>query len=218
MSTRAAIARPTSNEGEAISFAGTYHHWDGYPTGLGSTLFELYRGHFNRDLDAMLKFLIDDHPGGWSTINGKDLSLPPGFTEMKSGVPSDPCAVEGCQYGAFQHAPGQYQKVKHTYVPKPLPPECYCHGERSEEGWVVTQENASGSGCEYVYVLKQTPDGAVMLILSSYTDIGSPTGEKDQKMIGFFGAGDDNAEWKPIAVVGLDREDEPDWKKIEEAA
>ena len=67
MSTRSVIARPTET-----GFLGRYHHWDGYPAGLGATLYENYRGHFQRDLDAMCRFLLDDHPAGFSTIVGRD--------------------------------------------------------------------------------------------------------------------------------------------------
>ena len=70
MSTRSCIARKTGVDG----FSGVYHHWDGYPEGLGATLFKLYRGHFARDLPAMLTYLIDDHPAGWSTINGRNFT------------------------------------------------------------------------------------------------------------------------------------------------
>jgi hypothetical protein len=77
MGTRACIARRTG--ATTYNFAGRYHHWDGYPTGLGPTLFALYNGHFKRDLKAMLKYLIDDHPAGWSTINDRDFAQPPGF-------------------------------------------------------------------------------------------------------------------------------------------
>lgn len=76
MSTRSAIARQTPS-----GFTGVYHHWDGYPTALGNTLFSLFNGHFKRDLNAMLKYLIDEHPAGWSTINGADFTLKPGFGE-----------------------------------------------------------------------------------------------------------------------------------------
>lgn len=48
-------------------------------------------------------------------------------------------------------------------------------------------------------------DGKVMFILSSYCEDG-------KKMIGMFGFGDENAEWKPIGRVMLDG-DEPDWEK-----
>ena len=77
MGTRAVIARRTGEN----TFAGRYHHWDGYPSGLGATLFEAYNGHFKRDSRAMLRYLIDDHPAGWSTINGADFTQPPGFNE-----------------------------------------------------------------------------------------------------------------------------------------
>jgi len=76
MSTRAAIGR-THGDG----FLGVYHHWDGYPTGLGAALWELQRSQFGGDLAQMLRVLIDEHPAGWSTINGADFSLQPGFAE-----------------------------------------------------------------------------------------------------------------------------------------
>lgn len=74
MSTRGAIARPAGDGWE-----GRYHHFDSYPAALGATLWDLYHGHFGRDLAAMQKFLIDDHPAGWSSIIATDLSAPAGF-------------------------------------------------------------------------------------------------------------------------------------------
>ncbi len=59
---------------------GRYHHLDSYPTALGKTLFELYNGHFNKDLKAMLKVLLHDHPAGWSTINA-NWKKPIGYEE-----------------------------------------------------------------------------------------------------------------------------------------
>src|SRR6266852_1034368 len=79
MSTRSCIARST---GEG-TFQGVYHHWDGCPSSLGATLFGLYRQHFKHDLDAMLTFLIEKHPAGWSTINSADFTLPAGYQEAK---------------------------------------------------------------------------------------------------------------------------------------
>jgi len=75
MSTRSLIARKTETGWEGI-----YHHWDGYPEALGATLFELFNGHFDQDAKTMLAFLLDEHRGGWSTINGADFSLPAGFS------------------------------------------------------------------------------------------------------------------------------------------
>jgi len=64
MSTRSVIGRRTGT-----GFTGVYHHWDGYPSGLGATLVGMYQGRFEKNLDALLKYVIDDHPGGWSTLN-----------------------------------------------------------------------------------------------------------------------------------------------------
>jgi hypothetical protein len=85
-------------------------------------------------------------------------------------------------------------------------PECYCHGDRHEEAQEVTDKNASGMGCEYAYVFNSHNR---MAICSSYTMI---TG-KTEKMIGFFGMGDPDAKWRPIAVIDLNGE-EPDWELI----
>lgn len=74
MGTRGAIARLT-DEG----FSGRYHHWDSYPTGLGKTLWDAWHVYFQADTDAMLTYLIDQHPAGWSSINASDFSLPPGY-------------------------------------------------------------------------------------------------------------------------------------------
>lgn len=74
MSTRGVIARKTED-----GFCGVYHHWDSYCDGLGATLFEVFNGHFKRDMGAMLKYLIDEHPAGWSTINGRDFAKEPGY-------------------------------------------------------------------------------------------------------------------------------------------
>lgn len=73
MSTRSAIARVHGD-----GFKGVYHHWDGYPTALGATL---YQEAQKRPLGELLTLLIDAHPAGWSSINGADLSKPAGYRE-----------------------------------------------------------------------------------------------------------------------------------------
>jgi hypothetical protein len=193
MSTRSAIVRLTSRE--PVGWSGRYHHWDSYPSGLGRTLWSLYHAQFGCDLGLMLKVLIDEHPAGWSTIVGADFTQEAGFQELRlcgdaradEPAPNDPC-------GAVAHA---------------APPQCYCHGERSEAGWEVTQENAAGSGCEYVYAFpptsEQEPDR--MLILSSYIASG-------HKMVGMFGMGDPQAQWRVLAEVLL-QDTEPDWERLD---
>ena len=162
MGTRGAIARKTKD-----GFEGRYHHWDSYSDGLGEALFKLCRGHFGGDFTTMVRTLIDDHPGGWSTIIGADWALVPGFNERAG----------------------------------PDRPQCYCHGDRSEEGWLVTQDNAGDSGCEYVYVIDEK---GTMQVLSSYNSDGG-------KMIGFFGQGNPDAKWVEIGKVDLTSDEEPDW-------
>lgn len=219
MSTRSVIARKTG----AKSFSGVYHHWDGYPSGLGATLFEVRNKHFKGDTQALLNYLIDKHPQGWSTINGADFSLPSGtkpntnillcrecyrpiwahykqyYTEsnpewVRAGKPSIPLGIpdgvyrlfEGCSGLPFDRATG---------------PECF---GKDEDTKPITEMNAGGMGCEYAYVF----DGnGTMEILASYCPEGG-------KMIGMFGLGDPESEWKVIGIVDLDGK-EPNWESIE---
>ena len=83
-------------------------------------------------------------------------------------------------------------------------PQCYCHGHRQEKSWPMTEDNAAGSGVEYVYALS----GSKMVILASFCGDGT-------KMIGMFGTGDENARWEVIAEVDLDGT-EPDWDDLDE--
>lgn len=186
MATRGAIARRTGEH----TFTGIYHHWDSYPEGLGKTLFELYNGFFKRDLDAMLRVLLDEHPAGWSTINGADFSLPAGYhntttEEIANGTPKGPA--------------------------------CYCHGDRNETGNEVTEETASDTGCEFVYVFDvherigdQSQANALpevrMLITTNYAR--NRTAAPDT-----FGTATDK--WRTIAIVDLNG-NEPNWESIRE--
>ncbi len=191
MATRGAIARLTHVL--PLHWAGRYHHWDGYPTGLGKGLWELFHGYFGCDVDRMLGVLIDEHPAGWSTILGADFRLKPGWGTASDNDANAKVEEQGCN------------------------PCCYCHGGRSEEAWLVTDENASGSGVEWAYVFTSVfaHNGAMdseerlctMFVLSSYFDSG-------EKMIGMFGMGDPKAHWRIAAVVDLQGA-EPDWECIE---
>lgn len=74
MATRGAIVRLTDD-----GFVGVRHQRYSMPEALGKQLWDLYQGHFNKDLAAMMTFLIDTHPGGWSSIVGADFTLPPNY-------------------------------------------------------------------------------------------------------------------------------------------
>lgn len=85
MATRSVIARTTTAEdGESYSWEGRYHHWDGYPSGVGVTLIENLLKH---GYEFMTRRLIDGEATGWSNINGCDLTLPstwPDGTEQRN--------------------------------------------------------------------------------------------------------------------------------------
>lgn len=211
MSTRGCIARLISKPGKKIRFSGSYNHWDSYPSGLGSTLFQLRNGHFKGNTLAMLKYLIDDHPRGWSTINDADFNLPAAPRPDNKTVICKHCPLPNWKHYAQyyveenalwveagrppcpSHSKGTYLVSDHSPEAENIPhgPVCY----EGAEPFVVTQKNASNSGCEYVYAF--TPDGKFMVVLSSYCKDGD-------KMIGMFGKGDKNAQWKIIGEINLD--------------
>jgi len=150
MGTRGVIARLTERKVKGniyFSFKGRYHHWDSYPSGLGKTLYNLYNEFFNKDLVKMLKVLIDDHPAGWSTINGADFSLNAGWI-----------GNSGADY--------ENKEVKKQ-------PVCYCHGDRHEDEWLCTDKNASGSGCEWAYAFDTKKK--LMKVFASMTIVNDKT-------------------------------------------
>lgn len=213
MGTRGVIARQKGD-----SFEGRYHHWDSYPTGLGSALWELAHNHFRDNLEEMLHVLIDEHPAGWSTIVGKDFSLAPGYNNLGKGN----CLA--CGKSSWEHyyqdwefhgkrltakarqsmANRNFMALGHFFEElRFTKAECFCHGDRSEDEQFVTMENAAAIGCEYAYVFSHN---GIMTILSSYNGDGN-------KMIGMFGMGNPEAKWRVLAVVDMDGT-EPDWGSL----
>lgn len=209
-------------------FAGRYHHWDGYPSGLGATLYELAQGPSPfPTVDDMLRVLIDEHPSGWSTINGADWTLPIGYVNEHRGpcaVCAEPMESHYCQYyppqpGRAQgHEPGSvegchggpssYQHMDHPWerIRQAHPAMCYCHGERSEPaGDLLTHEDAAGSGCEWAYVL--SPLTLTMTILRAKDRDG-------RAMVGMFGAGDPWSTWSLVTIVDL-ASPAPDWDRLD---
>ena len=81
--------------------------------------------------------------------------------------------------------------------------ECYCHSKGKSKKFDVDETNASGSGVEFVYAFTEED---TMVVLSSYCANGA-------KMIGMFGCGDPNAEWKVIGEIKLDGK-EPNWEAV----
>ena len=122
MSTRSIIARKTEE-----GFEGTYHHWDGYPSGLGYSLWHIYKSiaiDQEGSLEDMLDLLIDAHPTGWSSINGVDWTQPIGYVS--------------------DYAEGKARNA----------PMCFCHGDRQE---TVDEPftNLTNCGAEFAYAFEK---------------------------------------------------------------
>jgi hypothetical protein len=72
MATRALIGKLTGWDGQYPMGEGVYHHDDGYPTRLGALLFRLFRDKYEGNMERMLKEIVDDHLGGWSSLERED--------------------------------------------------------------------------------------------------------------------------------------------------
>jgi len=89
VSTRSCIARIKGD-----GFEGVYHHWDGYPSALGATLYSLYKSRIFGGLRDMLSMLIDEHPAGWSTINDVNWNMEPDYSNSERERPNCFCHGE----------------------------------------------------------------------------------------------------------------------------
>ena len=88
-------------------------------------------------------FLIDEHPAGWSFLDGADFSLEPGFVEHDSSLPED--------------------------HPDRRRPQCYCHGDRHDEALLITYPGKGLCDAESVYVIdEQAETMLVHKVVGSY--------------------------------------------------
>jgi hypothetical protein len=181
MSTRSIIAR-SMGEG---TFQGVYHHWDGYPTGLGNSLTEILVGPFAGDLPRMLHTLIDEHPAGWSTIVHKDFTLTPGYTWEKVKPPS----CEG-------KSDAEYHAAMEAYRAKPdvRRPQCYCHGKRREQAQAFTEHDDTDA--EWAYVFEEEERVLHVCHRAKHPDSGE-------------------SYWNDVGRVELDNAGETNWTHIE---
>ena len=215
MSTRSAIATIDADFATTGNFTGRYHHWDGYPSGLGSGLYKMmngqnYLGKTIGSRDAVAKFLLQDHPAGFSSVNGvhkfeADAENADNLGNCKyCWKPAMP--KKKAARAALEKEYKQYAYCDNAGEPTIA---CFCHHggvRRSDEpDNVVTQADASDAGCEWVYAFDLA--NAKMYVLSSVNEDGS-------KMIGMFGSGNPNGKWKPVACIDLDGE-EPDWDDVQ---
>jgi hypothetical protein len=70
------IARASPSFRETGEFRGVFHIHDGWPNRLGKTLYGIFNGvaapifqPLSHDVEAMFKFLVDENPTGWKSIN-----------------------------------------------------------------------------------------------------------------------------------------------------
>ena len=135
MSTRSVIARIGEQEGQ---FAGRYVHTDGMPTSMGKALWSLLHGHFNNDLSAMLRYLIDapHAQAGWSGIVSKDFKLKPGYTWQKA-------IRDGAKWEVYSKRP-DYRR-----------PQCFA-GRPGEGTYMFTETDLEqGTDIEWVYAFDE---------------------------------------------------------------
>ena len=204
MATHAVIAYKTSR-----GFEGRFHEFDGYPSGLGQAIWRAYKGHFAGDLSRLSNFLFKEHPSGFNSFVGADLSL-----EIYKTDPLYETCME-CGKLHWEHylpyyangMPGQGRKVPVWTIPntlnpalilghmtvldpaRPRPVDCRCHGTSKPGPEELLDHNtAAEKGCSYAYIL--AGKSLIMYKLSGAT-------------------------WDPITSVDLDR-DEIDWKAIEQ--
>jgi hypothetical protein len=151
MSTRSLIARVGVHEGQ---FRGRYVHADGYPTGMGSTLWTALHGHFKNNLSAMLAYLIDAPHAvcGWSAIVGKNFSLKPGYTWQKA-------TADGAKYEVYS---------KH---PNYMRPQCFA-GRPGEEPYTFTEKNLEGgTDIEWLYIFDEVERKLFVRDVSAKEDV-----------------------------------------------
>jgi hypothetical protein len=155
MSTRGIIAKATPT-----GWRGRYHHSDSYPSGLGKTLWNLAHGHFKDNLAKMMKVLVNDHTG-WSCIVDKDFQWAPAYI-------------------SYDSLAGEAAEAFNANVP-----QCFCHGERNEKGWLVTDKRGGTQQWGYVIDVKRRTM-RVMHGGDGWTDVGTYSfdeGEPDWALV-----------------------------------
>jgi hypothetical protein len=139
MSTRAFIARQTDLADNVFgcTFARRYHHFDGYPSGLGQFLAKALREQFQGDVESLLRRLIDSKAAkcGWSTILHCDLSLTPVSPEDHMRY-----------YRAWQDNPGP--QTEHDYHKVPV---CYAARGTEEEDLLTQDSDLSWLDWGYIF-------------------------------------------------------------------
>lgn len=179
MPTHGVIAFANQTGLNQIAWEGRIHSSDSYPTALGRTLWQQFREYFGRDFAAARKYLVEDHPAGFSTIVGADLSLPCGYTND------------------FESAWEKLPDGRADFS-KPLPhgARCYCHGDRSNEHYLIT--DADGAHYPWLYLFV---DMGYTVELRIYTD-------KETEGVTV-------PVWEEVGRIDCTENKEPNWEAVE---
>jgi hypothetical protein len=185
MSTRSVIARWTNKE--AGEWAGTYHHWDGYPTGLGAHLFGLIRDKYKGDVNRALKELVDDHPAGWSTLMRSRIGKPEcychpeggGAEESETPMTQATASAVGCEWAYVLDPDARTMSVLGSYT-----------GE-----WMVEQGKKAGVPDE-----EQVPTGTKMIGMFG---MGDPSAS--WQVVAEVSLDGPEPDWQAIETAGLKR-------------
>lgn len=225
MGIRSVVARPSGD-----GFEGRYVHWDGYPSGVGASLWAAHHGHFGGDVEAMQRYLIDDEPVGWSSLAGIDWDLPKGWHDAhdrnapcadctlplwrhyaqyypETGDPAAPMVNGARRVGLIK--PGEVLQLGHGHVaiPTTTGPQSYsCRGETGDQ---MVTSSGDDCGTEWAYVLAPH---ALFVFERKWKD-------DDGHMVGMFGmgAGEDGGYWFPLAECRWS-DAEPDWATLDSGA
>jgi len=168
MSTRSAVGFSAGD----IGFDIKYVHSDGYPAGVGWTIWRHYNEGWT--IERMRTFLFEDHWASFSALSGTDWSKTCGFRDITKRD------LDWKNEAAV--------KEYYSY------PACYCHGDRTENAdksedhvmkyrWTGpetpnTFELAGGeniTGMEYIYVITKTGLMSMAVVDQPWN---TPEGEK----------------------------------------
>lgn len=228
MGTRSVVAKPVGD-----GFEGRYVHWDGYPSGVGASLWKARQEHFST-VEEMVTYLIDEEPVGWSALGGIDWSLPKGWHDAydrdepcadctlpmwrhyaqyyPEGGPNDPM-VNGARRAELI-IPGETMQLGHSHrsVPVITGPQSYsCRGETGEQ-WITS--DGDDCGPEWAYVL--TPHAMYV-----FERRFGKRGEDQGHGVGMFGMGasdtDAGGYWHSVAECRW-TDEEPDWERLDAGA
>lgn len=143
MSTRSVIARTVGD-----GFEGRYHHFDGYPGGIGKTLYTLANTQFKDNIKRMMEILVDEHKAGWSNINNRNFSVTPGYREYDNRKVAEDFRKDGETMSV------SYDKL-YEWERQNIGPECFCHGDRQETTEILIAQEGESNWTDWAYAIDE---------------------------------------------------------------